>query len=294
MKRNGWRRLTAEPLYPVRLALAEAAARIARISETPRLDAELLMAHALGLPRNRMLLAHLDDRVPDGFASLVERRMQHEPVAHLTGLRGFWTIDLEVGPGAFIPRADSETLIEAAVAHFGDRAPETVLDLGTGPGTLLLAALDQWPQARGIGVERSAAARAYARRNVARLGLADRAAIVAGVWAQAIDARFDLVLANPPYVAMRDPLPREVLDYDPAEALFGGEDGLDDYRVIAPDLPRLLTPDGIAVIEIGASQADAVTAMLTATGLRVAMRRDLGNRPRALLAQITECKTIVT
>ncbi|MBA3879550.1 MAG: peptide chain release factor N(5)-glutamine methyltransferase [Sphingobium sp.] len=278
----------------VRAALVEAAARIARISESPRLDAELLMAHALGVPRNRMLLAHLDDPVPDGFAPLVERRLQHEPVAHLTGLRGFWTIDLEVGPGAFIPRADTETLIDAAVAHFGERAPTTILDLGTGPGTLLLAALDQWPQARGLGVERSDAARGYALRNAARLGLADRAAIVAGVWVQAIDARFDLVLTNPPYVATCDLLPREVLDYDPAEALFGGEDGLDAYRVIAPDLPRLLTPGGIAVIEIGASQADAVAAMLSAAGMTVAMRRDLGNRPRALLAQIADCKTNVT
>ena len=286
--------MTADAPLLVRVALVEATARIARISESPRLDAELLMAHALGVPRNRMLLAHLDDPVPDGFAPLVERRLQHEPVAHLTGLRGFWTIDLEVGPGAFIPRADTETLIDAAVAHFGARAPATILDLGTGPGTLLLAALDQWPAARGVGVEQSDAACGFALRNAARLGLTDRAQIVAGTWAQAIEARFDLVLTNPPYVATRDPLPREVLDYDPAEALFGGEDGLDAYRVIVPELPRLLTPAGIAVIEIGASQADAVAAMLHAAGMTVAMRRDLGNRPRALLAQMADCKTIVT
>lgn len=269
----------------VRVALADAAAQIKRISESPRLDAELLMAHALGVPRNRMLLVHLDDPVPEDFAALVARRLQHEPVAHLTGLRGFWTIDLEVGPGAFIPRADTETLIEAAVAHFGERAPATILDLGTGPGTLLLAALDQWPAARGLGIERSDAARGYALRNAARLGLADRADIVAGVWAQGIDARFDLVLTNPPYVATVDPLPREVLDYDPAEALFGGPDGLDAYRVIVPDLPRLLIPGGVAVIEIGASQADAVTALVRATGMKADIRRDLGNRPRAVIAQ---------
>lgn len=284
MKPSGWRRLTADAPLLVRVALVEAAAQIARISESPRLDAELLMAHALGVPRNRMLLAHLDDRVPDGFAPLVERRLQHEPVAHLTGLRGFWTIDLEVGPGAFIPRADTETLIEAAVAHFGERAPATILDLGTGPGTLLLAALDQWPAARGVGVEQSDVARGYALRNAARLGLCDRAEIVAGVWAQGIDARFDLVLTNPPYVATSDPLPREVLDYDPAEALFGGPEGLDAYREIIPDLPRLLAPGGIAVIEIGASQADAVTALVRAAGLTAALRRDLGGRPRAIVA----------
>ncbi len=268
----------------MRAALVEATAQIARISESPRLDAELLMAHALGVPRNRMLLVHLDDSVPEGFAPLIERRLQHEPVAHLTGLRGFWTIDLEVGPGAFIPRADTETLIEAAVAHFGDRAPATILDLGTGPGTLLLAALDQWPKARGVGVEQSDVARGYALRNAARLGLSHRADIVAGVWAQAIDARFDLVLTNPPYVATSDPLPREVLDYDPAEALFGGPDGLDAYRVIIPELPRLLAPGGIAVIEIGARQADAVAALVRAAGLTAALRHDLGGRPRAIVA----------
>ncbi|MBX9860971.1 MAG: peptide chain release factor N(5)-glutamine methyltransferase [Sphingomonas sp.] len=285
MKPSGWRRLTADAGLRVRVALVEAAARIKRISESPRLDAELLMAHALGVPRNRMLLVHLDDPVPDSFAALVARRLQHEPVAHLTGLRGFWTIDLEVGPGAFIPRADTETLIEAAVAHFGDRAPATILDLGTGPGTLLLAALDQWPAARGVGVEQSDVARGYALRNAARLGLSDRAEIVAGVWAQGIDARFDLVLTNPPYVATSDPLPREVLDHDPAEALFGGPEGLDAYRVIIPDLPRLLSPGGIAVIEIGASQTDAVTALVRAAGMQADFRRDLGNRPRAVIAK---------
>lgn len=262
-----------------------ATAQLTRVSETPRLDAELLMAHALGVPRNRMLLVHLDDPAPDNFAPLLARRLQHEPVAHLTGLRGFWTIDLEVGPGAFIPRADTETLIEAAVAHFGERAPATILDLGTGPGTLLLAALDQWPRARGVGVERSDVARGYALRNAARLGLSDRAEIVSGVWAQGIDARFDLVLTNPPYVATDDPLPREVLDYDPAEALFGGADGLDAYRVIVPDLPRLLAPGGIAVIEIGATQADAVTALAQAAGMQAAVRCDLGSRPRAVIVR---------
>ena len=268
----------------MRHALVAATSRITRVSPTPRLDAELLMAHVLGIPRNAMMLSHLDDAVPEGFAALVDRRLRHEPVAHLTGLRGFWTIDLEVGPGAFIPRADSETLIEAAVDHFADTpGPRTILDLGTGPGTLLLAALDQWPDARGLGVERSDAARAYALRNVRRLGLTDRAEIVAGVWADGIAGPFDLVLVNPPYIASDEGLPDEVLLYEPAEALFGGLDGLDDYRRIAPQLPRLIAPGGIAAIEIGWTQADAVSALLRAAGLTVALRRDLGDRPRCLI-----------
>ncbi len=268
---------------PVRAALAAAADALRLTTPTARLDAELLMAHALGMPRNHMLLGGLDMPEPTAFAELLARRLRHEPVAHLTGLRGFWTIDLEVGPGAFIPRADTETLIEAAVAHFADRAPAAVLDLGTGPGTLLLAALDQWPQARGIGVERSAAARGYALRNVARLGLGDRARIIGGHWGSAIEGRFDLVFSNPPYVAAADLLPPEVVDYDPAEALFGGADGLDAYRVIIPDLPRLLAPGGVAVLEIGASQQAEVLALAQAAGMTGAVRRDLGNRPRAII-----------
>lgn len=268
----------------VRTALASATTSLTRVGPTARLDAELLMAHALGIPRNRMILAHLDGAVPDSFAPLLVRRLAHEPVAHLTGLRGFWTIDLEVGPGAFIPRPDTETLIEAAVVHFGDRAPATILDLGTGPGTLLLAALDQWPGARGLGIERSDVARSYALRNAARLGLADRAEIVAGVWADGIDRQFDLVLTNPPYVAENENIPREVLDYEPAEALFGGPDGLDAYRVIATQLPRLVAPGGIACIEIGWTQREAVAALLMAQGFVVECRRDLGGRDRCLIA----------
>lgn len=267
---------------PVRVALAEAAQRI-NVSETPRLDAELLMAHALGVPRNAMLLDHLDDASPPAFAALVERRLAHEPVAAITGTRGFWTIDLEVGPGAFIPRADTETLIEAAVGHFAGRAPPaSILDLGTGPGTLLLAALDQWPGARGLGVERSPAALAYARRNAERLGLTARARLVEGVWARGVHERFDLVLSNPPYVAETEALDDEVLLYEPAMALFGGADGLDPYREIVPELPRLLAPGGVAVLEIGWTQADAVSALVEAAGLVPHLHRDLGNRPRAI------------
>ncbi|UVO55574.1 peptide chain release factor N(5)-glutamine methyltransferase [Sphingomonas sp. SUN039] len=270
----------------VRQTLATATTALARVGPTPRLDAELLMAHALGIPRNAMIMAHLDDAVPDTFAPLLARRLAHEPVAHLTGLRGFWTIDLEVGPGAFIPRPDTETLIEAAVAHFGDRSPATILDLGTGPGTLLLAALDQWPDATGLGVERSDAARAYALRNTARLGFGDRAEITGGNWADGIDRQFDLVLSNPPYVAEDEGLPREVLDYEPAEALFGGPDGLDPYRVLAGELPRLIAPGGVACVEIGWTQAATVAALFTAHGLNVACRSDLGGRDRCIVATL--------
>ena len=268
----------------VRTALAEATTAFAEVSQTPRLDAELLMAHALGISREALLLKHLDDPAPSAFAPLVARRLNHEPIAYITGTRGFWTIELQVGPGALVPRADSETLIEAAVDHFGARAPATILDLGTGPGTLLLAALDQWPSATGLGVDASDTALDMAKTNAARLGMEERARFEPGNWANDIAGQFDLILANPPYIATDEQLPAEVHDHEPASALFAGPDGLDDYRLIAPQLPRLMAPGGVAILEIGSTQADAVTALLVAQGLSVTLRCDLGNNPRALIA----------
>jgi release factor glutamine methyltransferase len=267
----------------VRAALAAAAASFAAFSETPRLDAELLMAHALGITREALLLGGLDRPTPDAFEALAARRLAHEPIAYITGTRAFWTIDLAVGPGALVPRADSETLIEAAVGHFGARMPATILDLGTGPGTLLLAALDQWPEARGLGVDASETALALARTNAARLGIGDRATFRIGDWAAGIDQRFDLVLANPPYIGTSEILPREVAEHEPASALFAGPDGLDAYRAIAPQLRAILSSQGVAVIEIGSTQAVPVSKLLVDQGLNVAVRKDLGGRDRALI-----------
>ncbi|MFZ3482581.1 peptide chain release factor N(5)-glutamine methyltransferase [Sphingomonas sp. 3-13AW] len=267
-----------------RQAIGEAAGRIAALSDTPRLDAELLMAHAMGVERDTLLLARLDHAVPDSFAALVEARLAHTPIAYLTGRRAFWTIELEVGPGALVPRADSETLIEAAVAHFGSRAPATILDLGTGPGTLLLAALDQWLQAHGLGIDRSEEALAYARRNAARLGMADRADFALGDWAAGLDGSFDLVLTNPPYIGTEEVLPREVAVHEPAGALFAGPDGLNAYRLLAPQLARLLAPGGVAVVEIGSTQAEAVSALLREQGMSTSIRADLAGHPRAVVA----------
>lgn len=266
----------------VREALTAAAARLA-FSATPRLDAELLMAHALGVTRVALLLGRLDAAVPPGFAALVERRAAHEPVAYLTGTRGFWTIDLAVGPGVLVPRADSEVLIEAAVAHFEGRAPTSVLDLGTGPGTLLLAALDEWPEAQGLGLERSPAALDYARRNAQAIA-PRRVRLVQGDWAAAIAARFDLVLANPPYIGRDETLPDEVARHEPSEALFAGADGLDDYRTLAPQLSRLVAPGGAGIVEIGWTQGEAVSALLREAGFATRVVRDYGDRPRAIVA----------
>jgi len=268
----------------VRERLTAAATQLTPVSDTPRLDAELLMAHALGVTRETLLLRHLDDPVPPPFADLLARRLAHEPVAYVTGTRAFWTIELSVGPGALIPRPDSETLIEAAVDHFGAQGPKTILDLGTGPGTLLLAALDQWPGATGVGIDRSETALAYARRNAERLGLADRAQFRRGDWGAGLDERFDLILCNPPYVEAGAQLASDVAEWEPHEALFAGSDGLEAYRDLAPGMRRWLAPGGLACVEIGAGQAclraqrfDDVGS--AAAALRV-LRQDLWKRER--------------
>ncbi|MEI9927161.1 MAG: peptide chain release factor N(5)-glutamine methyltransferase [Sphingomonas sp.] len=266
----------------VRSALAAAAARLAAMSSTPRLDAELLMAHALGISRYDLLLHHLDDSTPAVFEPLLLRRLAHEPIAYIAGIRAFWTIALEVGPGVLVPRPDSETLIETAIAHFAERSPATILDLGTGPGTLLLAALDQWPRAHGLGVDASEAALAYARRNAERLGMADRARFALGDWAAGIAGRFDLVLANPPYIGTREPLPADIRDHEPAIALFAGADGLDAYRRIVPDLQRLLARGGIALLEIGAAQSGEVSDLVRKHRLTPSVHTDLAGRARVV------------
>ncbi len=241
------------------------------------------MAHALGVSRDALLLGHLDDGVPDGFAPLLARRCAGEPVAYIVGRRAFWTIELEVGPGVLIPRPDSETLIEAAVAHFGNGAPARILDLGTGPGTLLLAALDRWPRASGLGIDRSETALGYARRNAERLGVAARAAFRTGDWAAGIAERFDLVLCNPPYVAEAAALGPGVREHEPAEALFAGDDGLADYRRLADTLPPLIAPGGVACIELGAGQAEAVAALFGEAALTISTRADLNGHARCLI-----------
>lgn len=261
-------------------ALTVAATRLAAVSDTPRLDAELLLAHALGIARETMLIG--DYGVPPAFEPLVARRLTHEPVAYITGSRDFWTIALEVTPDVLIPRPDSETLLEAAVAHFGRNSPQRVLDLGTGSGALLLAALDQWPQATGIGVDASDAALAIARTNAERIA-PGRAEMRLGTWADGIDERFDLILCNPPYIEDDAALPADVRDHEPASALFAGADGLDCYREVIPALPRLLSPGGIIAVEIGATQAEPVSELFRKAGLSPHVRHDLARRPRAIV-----------
>ena len=251
------------------------------------------MAHQLGISRGEYLLTARNIPEPEGYWDLIKRRLKHEPVAYIVGYQPFWTIDVKVTPGVLIPRSDSETLIEAAVGHFGPLGPQVILDIGSGPGTLLLAALDEWPRAVGVGIERSSVARELAEHNAEVLGLEPRSLWFRRDWNDenwwfGIGGPFDLILCNPPYVEVSAELMPQVLDYEPHEALFAGLDGLDDYRKIIPVLPRLLAPKGVAILEIGWTQAQSVTQIAKAHGFSVKLFQDLAGLDRALLLQLEE------
>lgn len=265
-------------------ALDDAARQLSQSSETARLDAELLMAEAFHIDRDKLILSPPEREVPKRFWSMVKRRTKGEPVAYITGRRAFWNIDLHVGPGVLVPRPDSEVLIASAIEHFeGSPGPKRILDLGTGPGTLLLAALDIWPKATGLGIDVSRRALSYFAANARRLGFDDRARFKLGNWAEKLSEQFDLILCNPPYVAQGAELGPGVREYEPDEALFAGETGLDAYCSLAPQLPRLLNSGGLAAVEIGYDQANAVAALLARDGLKGRVAQDLAGRDRALL-----------
>jgi release factor glutamine methyltransferase len=261
-------------------ALRRAAVRIG--GPTGRLDAEVLLAHLVGMNRNRMLLTSDLWISEEEYDSLVERRAAGEPVAYIVGRREFWSLDLAVTHDVLIPRPDTETLIVAAL-EICRPAPARILDLGTGSGALLLATLSEWPAATGLGVDASPAALAVATGNAEQLGFADRAMFQPGNWGEGLAERFDLILSNPPYVEDNAPLSPEVRDHEPASALFAGPDGLDDYRRLVPQLPGLLTAKGVAILEIGSTQAAAVLALAADAGLTGTVRQDLAGLDRALV-----------
>lgn len=271
------------------MRLDDAMARATRLLDQSgvsdaRREARLLAAHLLGAGSVALLdPATLVDAA--AYEALVARRAAREPLALITGRRGFWTLELEVSGDTLVPRADSETLVEAALAQAGDPGRvRRVLDLGTGTGCLLLAVLESCPAAFGVGVDVSVAACGLAARNAARAGLAGRCAFLAGDWAASVQGRFDLVLSNPPYIesgALAGLMP-EVRLFEPARALDGGVAGLDAYAAILPGLAALLAAGGAAVLELGAGQDDAVRALAGQARLRhVETRRDLGGILRA-------------
>lgn len=249
------------------------------------------MAHAVNTSRSQLLLNLRNVLIGnlDYFHDLVERRASHEPVAYIVGEQEFYGRPFRVTPATLIPRADSESVVEAALAACP--APQRVLDCGTGTGALLLTVLGECPAAQGVGIDRSAEALAVAQGNARALGLAERARMVQADWHQPGWAgnlgQFDLVLANPPYVEDAAPLDPDVAAYEPAGALFAGPEGLDDYRVLIPQLPALLDPGGVAVLEIGHTQGPAVWQIAAAAGFSAAVHPDLAGRPRAVVLRLS-------
>ncbi|AEI38476.1 release factor glutamine methyltransferase [Zymomonas mobilis subsp. pomaceae] len=267
-------------------ALREASADLASVSMTARLDAELLMAHVLKIEREALLLGAWSEKAaPAAFFEVIKRRKQNEPVAYITGYRDFWSLRLVVNPSVLIPRPDSETLIETALSYFQKKnfTPTKILDLGTGSGALLLSALTEWPDAKGLGIDCSDKALSVARFNAEKNSLQMRADFRLGYWGDNITESFDLLLCNPPYIAKETMMPRDVWQYEPHQALFAGKDGLADYRHLIPEIPSLLTERGIACLEIGFDQAEAVSAIAAKAGMESQIYRDIEQRPRCIL-----------
>ncbi len=253
--------------------LADAAIRLRQAGvESPRSEARLLLAHAMGVPQEDIIsgAAIPDDAALARFEAALSRRTAREPFAYIVGRREFFSRDFAVGPGALIPRPETETLVEEALRHFPSRDEALgVLDLGTGSGCLLLSFLAERPRAEGVGIDASDTALAWARRNAESLALAGRARFLRGDWALSLAARFDVVFVNPPYVKTGDipALAPEVAVHEPASALDGGADGLDAYRRLAPMFNGLLTPRGRVFVEIGQGQAEAASAIFENAGL---------------------------
>jgi len=260
--------------------------------DEPRRRARSLVAAALDLPAANVF-AHpqrsLSAADVDKIAAFLARILAHEPLSRILGEREFWGLRFRLCAETLDPRPESETVVAAVLKHVArcDRALR-LLDLGTGSGCLLLALLSELPEAIGLGVDIAPGAAQTAHHNAQALGLSDRARFLAGDWGAAVNAQFDLVVANPPYVATAAlaTLPPEVASHDPRRALDGGADGLAAYRALAGELPRLLAPGGIFAAEIGQGQAEAVRKIITGAGLVVRqIVPDLAGIPRCLVAE---------
>jgi release factor glutamine methyltransferase len=278
------------PTLTVAEALTEAAGQLEGLRDgSPRLEAELLLGHATGLSRTRLLTwpdTPLTSDARHHLAALVERRRRGEPIAYILGRQGFWTLDIEVTPDTLIPRPETELLVELALDRLPAGAPLAVADLGTGSGAIAAALAAERPGWTLIALDSSPRAAAVAWSNARRLGLANLAVLVADWFAPLASGCLDAVISNPPYVAAADPhLGLGDLRFEPHAALASGPDGLDAIRRIAAAAPRHLRPGGLLALEHGYDQGAAVRAILGAVGLReIETRRDLAGHERLTLA----------
>jgi release factor glutamine methyltransferase len=274
-------------------ALQEIAERLAGAGvEDARRDAQVLLGHVLD--RDRAYLhafpeVQLSSDQNARLSGLVERRAARVPMSQVLGSREFWSLDFQVTADTLTPRPDSETLIEAAIEQFGNGpGPAKIADLGTGTGCLLISLLTVWPVSRGLGVDLSPEALAVAGNNARACGVDGRCAFVEASWFDGITDRFDLIVSNPPYIPSDDlaGLEPEVAQHEPHLALSGGDDGLDAYRALLPQLPGHLTDAGLVVLEHGAGQGPDLESLAFEHGLvAVASKSDLAGFRRCFVVR---------
>lgn len=257
--------------------------------DQPSIDARLMLEVAAGVTRTEIVTDPYRELTAEQQAMLEDflaRRARREPVSHIIGRKGFWKILLQVNKNVLTPRPETEVIVDEVLKAFPENMPFSMLDLGVGSGTILLAVLAERPAAKGLGVDASDEALAVARDNAANLDLNNRAALMHGDWTAGLgDASFDLVVSNPPYIpsAVIETLEPEVRDHEPRLALDGGADGLEAYRLLAPEILRVLKPGGMFAVEIGYDQSKAVEALFNAAGAQqVRTIKDLSTHDRVV------------
>lgn len=262
-------------------------------SPTPMLDARVLLKAALDVDDAGLIIGEHRLLVEDeahAFKQMIQRRALHEPVAHIIGFREFWSLRLAVEPGILVPRADSETLVSQVLARRDANGSYRILDLGCGSGALLCALLSSAPNATGVGIDISPRAAALTTRNLAALGLSSRGLALVGDWTEGLAARFDVIVANPPYIAEteRGFLPREVEAFEDPRALFCGHDGLEAYRRLADLLPAVASDGALIALELGAGQAGGVNALFGEAfpDARSSIGKDLSGIERVLIIDL--------
>ena len=262
------------------------------------LDARVLFQAASGWTSAELIARERDQVEAEqsaAFRQLIDRRVKGEPVSQITGEKEFWSLTFRVSRDVLTPRPDSESLIELALALYTDRPPQTILDIGTGSGCLLVALLKEFPESEGLGIDLSREALAVAQENISRHNLQSRASLKLADFHQPVPGTYDLVISNPPYIRedAREGLPEEVRSFEPGMALFAGPDGLSAYRAITAQLPRLLRSGGTAILEAGQGQAalieDLISHAFRQAGREYTLssRQDLAGIPRAIA--VTAC-----
>jgi release factor glutamine methyltransferase len=269
-------------------AIADATARLSRSSESPRLDAEILLCRTIDMPRS-YLFAHpedeLDEMTLERFENVIARRVEGEPMAYIMGMKEFWSLDLAISPATLVPRPETELLVDLALREIPRKAEWDVLDLGTGSGAIAVAIASERPMCRITAIDVSKEALAIARENVRNLSLGN-VELAHGSWTTPVRGQtFNVIVSNPPYVRSDDTALLK-LRHEPQSALAAGVDGLDAIRVLAADCGAILADDGVFLIEHGGEQKDDIAALLEKHGWTdICCHNDLAGHPRVTVAR---------